>query len=221
MVGSLNNGGFATSCLKKLAVAGTVFAAVIGGGVMSGMAPEPDPVPRRWQLDFAPGALRMTTMNVEGVGQRAYFYMTYKVANSTGGDLLLAPALELATEEGEVIRSGRDVPAAVTRRILDDLANPFLQDQNSIVGMILQGEANAREGLAIWPVNDLDVDEITVYAAGFSGETAPVEFKNPSTGEVTKVLLRKSLMMRFTSPGELQVGSNEPVEMTEKRWIMR
>ena len=183
--------------------------------------PEPDPVPRRWQLDFAPGALRMTTMNVEGVGQRAYFYMTYKVSNSTGGDLLLAPALELATEEGEVIRSGRDVPAVVTRRILDELSNPFLQDQNSIVGMILQGEANAREGLAIWPVNDLDVDEITVYASGFSGETAPVEFKNPASGEVSKVLLRKSLMMRFTSPGQLQVGSSEPIEMTEKRWIMR
>ncbi|MFZ4574949.1 MAG: hypothetical protein ACOYN0_11165 [Phycisphaerales bacterium] len=208
---------------KARQVIGTAAIAlgVLAAGGMMGMAPEPDPVPRRWQLDVTPGALRMAVVDVEGTGPRVYFYMTYKVTNSSGGDLLLAPAFELATDEGEVLRSGRDVPAAVTRRISSDLENPFLQDQNSIVGLILQGEENSREGLAIWPANDLDVDELTVYAAGFSGETAPVEFKDAKTGAASKVLLRKSLMLRYTSPGQLQIGSSEPLEMVEKLWVMR
>jgi hypothetical protein len=162
----------------------------------------------------------MAVVESDGPTQ-AYFYMTYKVTNATGGDLLLAPAMELATENGEVLRSGREVPAAVTREILSRLSNPFLQDQNGIVGVILQGEDNAREGLAIWPAKDLSVDEITIYAAGLSGETAPVDFKDAKTGEQGRVLLRKTLMLRYRSPGELQVRSSEPLELAERRWVMR
>ena len=217
----MRNSGTIAGWARGMIGTAAVALGVLAAGPMMGMAPEPDPVPRRWQLEVTPGSLRMATVELEGTGPRVYFYMTYKVTNASGGDLLLAPAMELATEEGDVIRSGRDVPAAVTRHILSQLEHPFLQDQNSIVGLILQGEENAREGLAIWPVSDLDVDEITVYAAGFSGETAPVAFKDAKSGEQTKVLLRKSLMMRFTSPGELQVGSTEPLELVEKRWVMR
>lgn len=219
-----NSGSISRWCRKAskgLIGTGVIALGVLAGAPMIAMAPEPDPVPRRWQLEVSAGPLRMISVDAEGTGPRVYFYMTYKVTNASGGDLLLAPAMELATEEGEVIRSGRDVPAAVTRHIMNQLDNPFLQDQNSIVGMILQGEENAREGLAVWPVNDLDVDEITVYAAGFSGETAPVEFKDAKTGEHSRVLLRKSMMLRYTSPGQLQVGSSEPLELVEKRWVMR
>lgn len=72
-----------------------MLGAVLGLS-LTGMAPEPDPVPRRWQLDVEVGPLRMAVVESEGPTQ-AYFYMTYKVTNASGGDLLLAPALELAT----------------------------------------------------------------------------------------------------------------------------
>jgi len=192
-----------------------------GAAPLVALAPEPDPIPRRWQLDVEPGSLRVAVVDVADVGPRTYFFMTYKVTNASGGDLLLAPAMELATDEGEVLRAGRDVPAAVTREILGRLESPFLQDQTSIVGIILQGEENAREGLAIWPANDLDLSEVTVFAAGFSGETAPVEFKDPETGKPSRVLLRKSLMLRYQTMGELKPNSSNPLTLAESRWVMR
>jgi len=188
---------------------------------LAAFAPEPDPIPRRWQLDVDPGALRTAVVDVEGLGPQVYFFMTYKVTNASGGDLLLAPAMELATDEGEVLRAGRDVPSAVTREILGRLENPFLQDQTAIVGVILQGEENAREGLAIWPAPDLNLSEVTVFAAGFSGETAPVEFKDPSTGNPGRVLLRKSLMLRYQTMGELRPSSSTALTLAERLWVMR
>ena len=63
--------------------------------------------------------------------------------------------------------------------VLEMLDNQFLQDQIGILGMLLQGPDNARDGLVIWPCNNIAVDEISIYAAGFSGETRAVEVKTP------------------------------------------
>lgn len=216
---NLRHSGRSLASFCRAALLATCLAAT--AAPLIAMAPEPDPIPRRWQLDFEAGSLRTAVVEVDGVGPQTYFYMTYKVTNASGGDLLLAPAMELATDEGEVLRAGRDVPASVTREILSRLENPFLQDQTSIVGVILQGTENAREGLAIWPATDLDLSEVTVFAAGFSGETAPVEFKDPTTGEPSRVLLRKSLMLRFQTMGELTPGSATPLTLAESVWVMR
>ena len=110
-----------------------------------------------------------------GVGPRAYFFMTFKVTNYSPTDLLFAPAFELATDDMDVLRSGRDVPVAVTKEIMGRLENSLLEDQISIVGTLLRGAENAKEGLVIWPVPQLHQSEIAVYCAGFSGETATVE----------------------------------------------
>lgn len=200
---------FAAACVASNSVQET-FAA----------PPEPDPVPRRWQLDFVPGPLRLAQIDVAGM-PRLYFYMTYKVTNGTAEDLLFAPSFELGNDQGGLNRSGRDIPAAVTQKLLDSLGNPLLQDQIGILGVLLQGEANAKEGLIAWPAESLAADQITVYAAGFSGENRSIEVKDPETGAIKKVLLRKTLMMRFKMPGSLQGQGSKPLEMIEKRWILR
>lgn len=196
-------------------------AAVAGLGTMAALAPEPDPVPKRWQFDLDLGDLRLTTVDLGEQGVKAYFYLTYKVTNTTQEDLLFAPAFDLATDEGDLMRSGKDVPAAVTKKIIDDLGNPLIQDQISILGTLLQGPGNAKEGVVIWPAGAMKVSEIVVYAAGFSGETRALEVKDPKTGEMKKVLLRKSLMVRYKGPGELAGRGSEPFEVNEKRWILR
>ena len=189
--------------------------------VAMGLAPEPDPIPRRWQLDFTPGPLRVITVDVDGVGPRQYYYFTYKVVNGSGQDQLFAPAVELATSHSLAERSGRNVPAQVTKQILDMLENPFLLDQISIVGPLLQGDANAKEGLAVWPVPTERSGELTVYFAGLSGETRPIEVKDPKSGEISRVLLRKTLVMRYDMPGEIIEQGSKPFPMAEKRWILR
>src|SRR5690242_18478643 len=94
-----------------------MLALALGGlwtlGTSLGLAPEPDPIPRRWELTIEPGPLRIAVVDIPGQGLQNYFYFTYKVTNTSGGDLLFAPSIDLATSTGEVLRSGRDVPAAV------------------------------------------------------------------------------------------------------------
>jgi hypothetical protein len=154
-------------------------------------------------------------------GPRAFFFMTYKVTNNSPTDLLFAPAFELATDDMAVLRSGRDVPVSATNVMLDRLENPLLMDQISIVGTLLRGEENAKEGLVMWPVPALFQSEVIVYAAGFSGETTTLDLPSPATGKLERKVLRKTLMLRYRLPGELNPTSGADLEPIETRWIMR
>ena len=197
-----------------------ILTLVFGGLALSPAvaAPQPDAIPSRWEFDLRPGPLRITTVEVEGVGARAFFYMPYYVENNSGEDRFLAPRFELATEEGEVIRSGGSkVPRAVTRAVIARFQNELLEDEISMLGPILQGPENAREGVVIWPANDLKVDEVTVYASGFSGETK--QFVRPDNGEI--VVLRKTRMLRHATPGNIDPTTDQPFRRTVDRWIMR
>ncbi len=196
-------------------------AALALATVALGLAPEPDPVPRRWQLTVEPGPMRILTVETPEIGPRAYFYFTYKVTNNSGTDLVFAPAFELATDESPAARSGRNVPSGVTQAVLAALDNPFLEDQVQIPGMLLQGEDNAKEGLVVWPADDLNIDELALYAAGFSGETKSIDVIDPGTKSPAKVLLRKQLMVRYGVPGDLFRQNSDPLMIAERRWILR
>lgn len=184
------------------------------------LAPEPAPVPRRWQLEVETSALRMTVVNLPD-GPRAVLFMTYKVTNNSTSDLLFAPSFELATDDMAVLRSGRDVSVAVTNTLLDRLESPMIQDQISIVGNLLRGEENAKEGLVVWPVPSLFQNELTVYCSGFSGETATMDIPNPATGKVERKVLRKTLELRYRLPGELVPAAGGEYVPYSSRWIMR
>jgi hypothetical protein len=202
---------FLAHCLVGVAVAA-------GTAPMLGFItpPEPEAIPRRWQLEIEPGALRLTTMTVDGK-QKAFFYLTYRVINNSGEDLLFAPSFELSTEYGN-LRSGLDVPADVTRKLMEETQNKYIEDQISIIGQLLQGKENAKDGIVIWPANDLDSDSLTIYAAGFSGETTSVEM--PKSKE--KVVLRKTYQMKYHVAGDMsQMIGKEITRAESPRWIMR
>lgn len=206
---------------RRVSLAALVAVLLGALGVAVGLAPEPDPIPRRWQLAIEPGEMRVASVDVPGVGTRAYYFMTYKVTNTSDTDLLFTPTFDMLTDDGELLRSGRDVPLEVTKEILRRVDNPFVQDQVSIVGSLLQGEANAKEGLVIWPVTSIRSSELNIFAGGFSGETRPVETVNPADHSHMKVLLRKTLMMRFQGPGELRDMEGRTVSMIDRTWVMR
>lgn len=184
-------------------------------------APEPSPVPIRWEFDLHVGPLRLATVDV-GDGPRTYLYLTYRVENNTGEDRNFFPSFELSTEEARVLRAGAGVPAAVTREIIRRLGNPLLQDPIDILGLLLQGEENARDGIAIWPIDNLRVDRIHIYAAGFSGEIRRVEAPDPETGQMRQYVLRKTLWLRYATPGELLGRGSDPIPPSHRpQWIMR
>ena len=205
---------------RLIAAVGLLIAGAVAVSVattVSQAAPEPAPVPKRWQLDLRPGPLRLAIVDVDGLGPRAYFYLTYTVVNNSGQDLQFAPSFELATDDGELVRSGRDVPSEVVQELQRRLKNDLLEDEIRIMGSLLQGEEHGKEGLVVWPAQSLKVDEIVVYAAGFSGETRRIP--RPDSGE--EVTLRKVMMLRHASPGELTGRGAEPFERTVERWILR
>lgn len=228
---------------RRRTLATRILAGVLlGGGVLTLgptpgaalAAPEPSPVPTRWQLDITPGPLRIITVNVPGEGTRAYFYMPYKVVNNTGEDRYFAPVFELATDEGDLLRSGRDVPSVAVREAMARLGNPFMVEPIQAIGTLQQGEEHAVESIAIWPAPNLAVDRVSVYAAGFSGETrrivkpvaassAPADQGDDADGEApsNEVLLRKTLMLVHETPGDLTHQGNRPLTRVEQRWILR
>lgn len=198
-----------------------VLLAAIASLAMLALAPEPDPIPSRWQLDLRPGDLRMISVSAQPGEPRAYAFLSYRVTNNTGQDLPFVPAFDLATDEGVVVRSGQNVPSTVTAQILALLNNEFMQDQIGILGTLQQGPENAKDGVVIWPLPDLLTDRLTVYAAGFSGESKPVMVTDPNTGEKVRKTLRKVRALRYVTPGNLVLDASRPVELQTDEWIMR
>jgi hypothetical protein len=198
-----------------------VIALLAGMGlILSAMAPEPAPVPTRWQLEIEPGPLRVLSVDIPNVGPRMFAYMTYRVENNSGQDVLFAPSFELSDGEGNVVRSGRDVPQAVNTAVFELIQNPMAEDQISIIGELTQGKENGKDGYVIWILDDLNPQSMIVYAAGFSGETATVEIKG-ADGKPQRFILRKALMLDYEVPGTLEGQRLRPLTLRSRSWIMR
>jgi len=121
-------------------------------------------------------------VEVPGQGPMLYYYLTYTVTNNTDEPVLFAPSFELSTDAGGTVVAGQGVPAAATRELLERLANPLLLDQVDMIGLLRRGEAHAREGLVVWPASNVEADEVRIYMAGFSGETARIRVIDRGSG---------------------------------------
>lgn len=168
----------------------------------------------RWTLDFKGGEIRS---HIDQRTGKAYWYMTYQLVNRTGEERMVAPRFDLLSDDGSIRRSGRDVPTTVIRDILDVAGTELTEDQNQIIGVILPGVENAKDGVVIWPIDDPTVKELTVFASGLSGETTTVE--NPTSGD--PVVLAKTLARSYATPGSALLRPADPLTVVEERWIWR
>lgn len=177
------------------------------------LAPEPGPTPPRWELKFeVTQDLRL--INVEG---RMYWFMTYMVTNRTKQDQIFAPRAVLFTNKGDIEVAGAEIPYEVTKYMLDLIGNPLLESDTAIIGPLLQGKENAREGIFLWPAENFDIDEVSIFITGLSSESQLVE--NPYTGK--KVEVRKTLERRYQVPGDPLANIQKPGKFRKQRWIMR
>jgi len=205
------------------------IGALAAAGLLAGMAPEPDPIPRRWELELEAGSLRAISLVTDDRGTLDttddlygdFLYMTYRVTNYTGRDLFFAPTFTLTNDSGEILRSGQNVSADVTARLLAALDQAFLQSEFEVLGVLHQGPENARDVVVIWPLNDRTIDEAAVYASGFSGEAKSYRVLDPATGEHRLETLRKTYMVRYGIPGEIDPSEPFPFDEIERRWVMR
>jgi hypothetical protein len=210
-------------------------AAVLGLAASYAMtAPKPAELSTAWELEFnfknpmpiqvpTPGAAKAST----------YWYLLYTVRNRTENDQIFVPEIVLYTDTGEIIRSGKGVPSGVFDAIAKRYNNPLLKDQTSIGGTIRQGEDNAKEGVAIFTDLDSKCGSFDVFVGGLSGEISIVTPPNPVPVPVTakdgartvenrdKIVLSKTLDLKFLMPGEAAARFSTPVVFVSKDWVMR
>ena len=203
---------------RAVAFAGLLFAVLFGFGAAS--APQPEPVPTRWEFDLAPGAMRIAELTAPDGSRQSYFYLTYRVINYSGRDRIFAPSFLLAGDQGTPVRSG--APAWAVQEIQRRLGDPLLEDQLSIVDVLLQGFDNARFGVVLWPAGRMDVDEVRVFAAGFSGESTDYYTVDRESGRRVRHTLRKTRMLTYAVPGDIRGDRpSRPLELSGSQWVMR
>jgi hypothetical protein len=187
----------------------TAMAMVVG--ITTAPAPASAPVSALdWQLDLAPGDLRLYVDPVDG---RRYWYFTYTVTNKTERDLVFAPRIELFMDSGEVLRSGRGVPSRVIGQLKKLLGNPLLEDQNRIIGDLRVGKENARTGIAVWPAEDQDVTEVTLFFQGLSSDRKVVE--HPKTNQ--PVSLYRTLRREYVVAGDPEQRGSTPLTLDTRK----
>ena len=162
-----------------------------------------------WEIDFTPGPLRLYVDPTDG---RYYWFFTYTATNLGERDLVFAPRIELFLDSGEILRSGRAVPSRVVGQIRKLLGDDLLEDQNRIIGDLRVGRENARSGIAVWPAEDQNVTELTLFFGGLSSDQKLVT--HPETGE--SVRLYRTLRREYVVPGDPVTRGSTPLGLHPK-----
>lgn len=192
--------------LLALVVLATAFGSfALRNAPASACAPSAAIPGNDWELDFRAGELRHFVDPVDG---RAYWYFTYKVVNRTEVERMWAPKFEFFGDRGQLLDSGRNVPTRVTKALLEKAGTRFTQDQYQILGPILVGEENAKEGLVVFPSLDPEITEITLFVGGVSSKIR--REPDPVSGEVRTQ--RRVLRLEFHVPGEAAKRPTKPAD---------
>lgn len=191
--------------------------ALAGGGSAQGagaVIPKVKPATAN-DLDFRPGALRLVTDTESGA---RFWVFTYVIANKTGKTQRFSPRFELLMGDGTILEAGRDVPVEAGRRVQRAVGSDQSLDQFQIMGEILDGEANAREGVVVWPAKG-DSKEITLFVSGMSSAFDRV--KDPATGKDS--IIRRSWSRQYAVPGspDPRVASEASFDPIKDSWLMR
>lgn len=204
---------------RAIALLLAALAALVPAAVAA--APEPSPIPIRWEFRFEHDPLRTITLELPDGSTQTFLYLTYRVANLSGEDRLFAPTFELVADDGDIRRSGRGVPAAATRQLIELLEDPRLVDQLEAVSLLLQGRENTRHGVVLWPAVGLQTDDLRLFVSGLSGEYRSWFTTDPLTGDPERVFLRKTKMLTYPTPGEIDLSRQQTFRPVDDTWVMR
>ncbi|MFO0782503.1 MAG: hypothetical protein U0636_02305 [Phycisphaerales bacterium] len=165
-------------------------------------------------LEIRPGSLMLITDTQSG---QPYWVFTYQVVNKTGKSQRFAPTFELVTGEGKILAAGADVPPEAQRRLQRALGKVDAADQFQIMGDILEGEANARDGIVVWPASAGDTKELTMFITGLS---RAVDVRtDPASGQT--VNLRRTMQRSYTLPGQPDPRVAHDATLVSETWLMR
>ncbi|MAI66492.1 MAG: hypothetical protein CMJ26_01275 [Phycisphaerae bacterium] len=179
----------------------TLIFIVLASIVQSGFGyPKATDRAERWQLRLDTNDLRYYRDKKTGDG---YWVLVYEVTNETEKDRNWTPNFVLATDRGELLSDGENVPRQVQLSILDTFGDALMVAPSDASGPLLQGDAYAIRSFIVWKAGDEHIPgyqplrEIQVFASGVSGDTA--EVTHPITGE--KKRLRRVLQFSWFVDG--------------------
>ncbi len=202
--------------------------------IEAGSFPKPSIVPTSWQLQFEFQSPKCITVRLAGENKsRTYWYMLYTVTNRTGADRIFVPEFIIYCDTGRVYRAGEHVPSEVFHAIQKRHNNPLLMSMAKITGPLLQGEDNAKDGVAIWSDIDPKARGFDVFITGLSGERAKIKLPVPTKVTVVgkdgrlveritnTAILSKTLHLQYRLPGEPTGRANIELKPIKKEWVMR
>lgn len=216
----------------KLGVA--VAAALVLGATWAVSAPQPRIVPTDWVVRSriqAPQSIR-----VKLPGQReaqTFWYVLYTVTNKTGATRVFVPDFTLYADSGQILGAADVVSPSVFEAIQNRHNNPLLKVRSDITGDLLEGEDNAKDGVAIFRDVDPTARRLDLFVGGLTGESAEVKLpvkvmldQPDLEGRTTKVLtqtivLHKALQLRYRLPGGPVAHVDVRPRLDLRRWIMR
>ena len=191
--------------------------------------PQPSPYPVSWDLKFEyQTPKRIVVRTAPGRQPEAFWYMTFTVANLSREEHNFLPRFEMLTNDGEVIRSDKDIPLVVLETIRIKEHNARIEGLNDMAGILRVGEDQAKDGVAIWREPNPKMGRFSIFATGLSGEAVilkddkgnAVERTNPE-GKKEPVVLWKTLEIDYLMPGDEKNPGNDVIELVEQKWIMR
>jgi hypothetical protein len=202
-------------------------------GEAQAAAPRPSFFQKSWQLDFLFHPLTAVRVPLPGEAEpRTYWYLRYEVSNHTGEDRAYQPEVVMYTEHGEVMAANWQAPHRVFLKIKQIHNDPLLRTSGGMTGKLLQGDDNAKRGVAIWPDFDARSGFVDIFIGGLSGETVEVTLPKPIPKKLvlpdgektilkTKAYVSKTLHLRFRIAAE--PGSRHLVEpvLIMSEWVMR
>jgi hypothetical protein len=212
--------------------AAAATAAAVGAALAAPIAPE---VPVDWQLEFTyPGPPKPIRHTMPGTGhKKTFWYFRFTVSNLTGEDQHYVPDFVLYTDTGQLLRAGQGVPTGVFRRIKKTYNDPLLENLSTITGKLLQGEDNAKRGVAIFSDIDPNAGGFDLFVGGISGDTVeitlpePIEVQKTVAGgktvtvRKTRVQLVRTLRLGYSLPGEASARFITPARLVDRGWVMR
>lgn len=214
--------------------AAATFAAVYCLSIALAQTPKTSESPVSWELEFDvqdPKAIQITLPG-ESTPQ-TFWFIRYNVTNRTGEDRIFVPEFTFYSNIGDVVHAQKGIAPSVFSAIKNIYNDPYLKDSTGMTGKLLQGEDNAKDGVAIFKDFDPSVGTIDVFIGGLSGDTEEITLPNPiktieldNNGkkievERDKIILGRTLHLQYKVTADPSSGQRNHMTLVSRNWVMR
>ena len=221
--------------MKYLSYMAVILLAVcIAAPNLLAETPKTSNVPVSWELEFTINDPQAIQMPMAGESQpQTFWFIRYSVTNRTGEEQIFVPDFTLFCDSGDVVHAQKGIAPSVFNAIKEVYNDPYLKDSTGMTGKLLQGEDNAKDGVAIFKDFDREAGVIDVFIGGLSGDTEEIAMPSPVKiteldrkgkkveVEKSKIVLSRTLHLQYKISADPASGQRNKKTLVSKKWVMR